>query len=482
MTYFFETYGCQMNIAESAAVEQLFLARGWQKADDVQKADIVVINTCSVRATAEQRIFGRLGFFSGLKAVRAKTPGAKNKSLEVAAEFVKDGAKPLTLVVMGCMAERLLHSLKKDWPCVDYVVGTFAKKNFGKIISAVEEASMERRDISSNGVPIDSAFELDDSSKYEFAAVSLEQGAFSSFVPIMHGCNNFCTYCIVPYVRGREISRDVNSILKELDVLSKYGVKEITLLGQNVNSYFCENSDFGKIDFPALLKIISRHLEKTNSPIKWIRFESSHPKDFSDELIEVIASEARVCKFIHLPVQHGSTKILQKMNRRYSRENYLELVKKIRARIPDVALTTDIMLGFPGESEEDFSEAISLMREVRYDNAFMYYYNPREGTPAAEWEGQIPLEEKKSRLQKIIDLQLEITSQKLRERVGQIVTVLAEKQSRDNPNEILGKTERDERVAFSAPKNLLGNFAKVKLLELNGNTFKGELVNFAKAQ
>lgn len=471
MTYFFETYGCQMNIAESAAAEQLFLARGWQKADDVQKADIVIINTCSVRATAEQRIFGRLGFFSGLKAVRAKTPGAKNKSLEVAAEFVKDGAKPLTLVVMGCMAQRLLHSMKKDWPCVDYVVGTFAKKNFGKIISAVEDAAREGR-----GISCDDAFELDDSSKYEFAAVSLEQGAFSSFVPIMHGCNNFCTYCIVPYVRGREISRDVNSILQELDVLSTYGVKEITLLGQNVNSYFCEDSDFGKIDFPALLKIISRHLEKNDSPIQWIRFESSHPKDFSDELIEVIASEARVCKFVHLPVQHGSTRILQKMNRRYSREDYLNLVKKIRARVPDIALTTDIMLGFPGESEEDFSEAISLMREVRYDNAFMYYYNPREGTPAAEWEGQIPLEEKKSRLQKIIDLQLEITAQKLGERVGQTVTVLAEKTSRDNPNEILGKTERDERVAFSAPKELLGNFAKVKLLELNGNTFKGELV------
>ena len=466
-----------MNIAESAAVEQLFFARGWQKADDVQKADVVVINTCSVRATAEQRIFGRLGFFSGLKAVRAKTPGAKNKSLEIAAEFVKDGAKPLTLVVMGCMAERLLHSLKDEWPCIDYVVGTFAKKNFGKIISAVEDAASGGGSTSTNGALLTSAFELDDSSKYEFAAVSLEQGAFSSFVPIMHGCNNFCSYCIVPYVRGREISRDVDSILKELDVLSKYGVKEITLLGQNVNSYFWENSDFGKIDFPALLKIISRHLEKIDSPIKWIRFESSHPKDFSDDLIEVIANESRVCKFVHLPVQHGSTRILQKMNRRYSRENYLELVKKIRTRIPLVALTTDIMLGFPGESEEDFSQAISLMREVRYDNAFMYYYNPREGTPAAEWEGQIPLEEKKSRLQKVIDLQLEITSQKLREHLGEIVDVLAEKKSRDNPDEILGKTEREERVAFFAPENLIGNFAKVKLLELNGNTFKGEIVN-----
>ncbi len=210
-----------MNIAESASIEQIFIARGWTKAEDAQVADIVIINTCSVRQTAENRILGRLGWFSGLKALRAKQDGAKARTLEKAAEYVKEGPKPLTLIVTGCMAERLLDSLKKDYPCIDYVVGTYAKKHFGEIIEAVE-----------NGTSLD---QPDDSEKYQFSPLSYEPGSFSAFVPIMHGCNNFCTYCIVPYVRGRELSRPLEEILKEIDVLSSYGVREITLLGQNVN-------------------------------------------------------------------------------------------------------------------------------------------------------------------------------------------------------------------------------------------------------
>ena len=212
-----------MNIAESAAVEQLLIARGWKQAKSAQVADMAIINTCSVRETAENRIMGRLGWFNGLKAVRAKKLGAKTKMLDEAVEYVKDGAKPLTIVVMGCMAERLLKTFQKDYPFIDYVVGTYAKYQFSEIISAVEEGRKP--------------FELDDSSAYKFASVSAEPGAFSTFVPIMHGCNNFCTYCIVPYVRGREISRPVCEILREIDILTGYGVKEITLIGQNVNSY-----------------------------------------------------------------------------------------------------------------------------------------------------------------------------------------------------------------------------------------------------
>ncbi len=468
MTYFFETYGCQMNIAESAAVEQLFIARGWSKADDVELADIAVVNTCSVRATAESRIFGRLGYFAGLKAVRAKQPDAKYRSLEKAAAYVADGPKPLTLVVMGCMAERLLKTLKKDCPQIDYVVGTFAKKDFGKIIDDVEAAGKKRGG--------NASAELDDSPGYVFAPLSLEPGAFATFVPIMHGCNNFCTYCIVPYVRGREVSRPVDQILKEIETLSSYGVKDITLLGQNVNSYFSDEKEYGRVDFPRLLELICRRIEKINSPVKWIRFESSHPKDLSDGLIEVIAREEKICRHIHLPVQHGSSRILEKMNRRYTRESYLELVSKIRKAIPGVSLTTDIMLGFPGESDEDFEEAYSLMRTVRYENAFMYYYNPREGTPAAGWENQIPVEVKKARLQKIIDLQLIITREEMQKRIGETVEVLAESQSRDTGTELLGKTERDEKVAFAAPKSAIGSFVKVRITALNGNTFKGERV------
>lgn len=557
MTYFFETYGCEMNIAESASIEQILISRGWKKALSAQLCDMVIINTCSVRATAETRIFGRLGFYAGLKKVRNAAPDAKTRSMEEAAAYVeKNGPVPLTVVVMGCMAERLLKSLQKDFPVVDYVVGTYAKNKFGDIISAVEEGK--------SPVPIE------EDPVYTFAPVSYEEGAFSTFVPIMHGCNNFCTYCIVPYVRGREVSRPVDEILAELDVLSSRGVKEITLLGQNVNSYrgaFSKgvassadgaavsvtgdasangapvsttadasangapvsktadvsangvpvsatasgtananstpvsipnaasanstpvnttNSASTPITFPQLLQTICAHIEKTASPIRWIRFESSNPKDFSDELIETIAQTAKraeenpenptICRGLHIAVQHGSSRILKLMNRRYTREAYLELVKKIREKIPGIQLSTDIMLGFPGESEEDFEEAYSLMKEVRYESAFMYYFNPREGTPAAKMDGQIDLETKKERLQKIIDLQLKITTDVMQERVGKTITVLADIISRDDKTELLGKTEQNERVAFKGKPSLIGHFVKVHLDSLNGNTFRGTLI------
>lgn len=460
MTYFFETYGCQMNIAESAAVEQLLISRGWTKAEDAQVCDLAIINTCSVRQTAENRVFGRLGWFTGLKALRACKPGAKSKTLEIAAEYVKDGPKPITVVVMGCMAERFLKSMQKDYPVVDYVVGTYAKKQFGEIIEAVE-GKKSSRDVNLS----------DDPEQYEFSSVSLEPGAFSAFVPIMHGCNNFCTYCIVPYVRGREKSRSVEDILKEIDFLSKAGVKEITVLGQNVNSY-----SYDGVDFPKLLEIICDHIDETKSSIGWVRFMSSHPKDLSDRLIQVIAERKQLCHHIHLAMQHGSTKVLKEMNRRYTREEYLALVDKIKKAIPDVSLTTDIMIGFPGETEEEFGEVLSIMKEIMYENAFMYYYNPREGTPAATRTDQIDVKEKKKRLQQVIDLQLEITKVQMEKRIGQVLTVLAESVSRDNKDELLGKTAQDERIAFIAPENLIGKFVQVKIDSLSGNTFRGTLV------
>lgn len=459
MTYFFETYGCEMNLAESASVEQLLIARGWTKAADVQLADMVVINTCSVRATAETRIYGRLGYYAGLKKVRAAEPDAKTRSMETAAAWVQEhGASPLTVVVMGCMAERLLRTLKHDFPVVDYVVGTYAKKHFGDIISAVERREQPQ--------------DIDDEPVYSFAPTSYEEGAFSTFVPIMHGCNNFCTYCIVPYVRGREISRPEDEILREIDFLSARGVKEITLLGQNVNSYRS-----GDVTFPALLRHISSRIEESGSSIRWIRFESSNPKDFSDELIDTIAADEHICRGLHIAVQHGSSRILKAMNRRYTRESYLALVQRIRSRIPDVALSTDIMLGFPGETEEDFAQAVSLMREVEYASAFMYYFNPREGTPAATMDGLVSMDVKKDRLQQIIDMQLEITARVLERRVGRTVPVLADIVSRDSRDELLGKTSQNERVAFRGDASLLGTFVNVHLDSLNGNTFRGTVVD-----
>ncbi|EID85942.1 tRNA-N(6)-(isopentenyl)adenosine-37 thiotransferase enzyme MiaB [Treponema sp. JC4] len=455
-TYFFETYGCEMNIAESAAVEQLLIARGWTVAKSAQVADMAIINTCSVRETAENRIMGRLGWFNGLKAVRAKKLGAKTKMLDEAVEYVKDGAKPLTIVVMGCMAERLLKSFQKDFPFIDYVVGTYAKHHFSEIISAVEEGRKP--------------FEVDDSELYKFASVSAEPGAFSTFVPIMHGCNNFCTYCIVPYVRGREISRPVSEILRELDILNGYGVKEITLIGQNVNSY-----KDGDTNFAGLLQIIADHLRETKSGIQWVRFMSSHPKDFTDDVIDVIAKEEVICRHIHLPVQHGSTAVLKAMNRRYTREQYLDLVSRIKARIPDVSLTTDIMMGFPGETEQDVEDTLDLMRQVKYESAMMYYYNPREGTPAAKME-QLPEQVRKDRLQRVIDLQLEHTHEQMIKRVGSVMKVLVESISRDDKTELLGQTEQHEKVAFKAERSLIGHFVNVKITELSGNTFRGTLI------
>ncbi|MFI3257578.1 MAG: tRNA (N6-isopentenyl adenosine(37)-C2)-methylthiotransferase MiaB [Spirochaetales bacterium] len=454
MTYFFETYGCQMNKAESAGIEHLLLQRGWTSAPSGKTADLIIINTCSVRLTAETRIAGRLGIYSALR----------KKRTEVGEKF--------TIVVTGCMAERLRDELKKKFPIVDYVVGNFQKKHFTDIAFSLEQA----------GALSEFSADFDEESTYTFAPLSAEKDAFQAFVPIMHGCNNFCTYCIVPYVRGREISRSPKDILQEIDILSAQGVKEITVLGQNVNSYYWHDEkthiltdDNLPVDFPRLTEIIARHLRDTDSSIKWIRFMSSHPKDLSDDLIDVMSRERALCRHIHVPVQHGSTAVLQRMNRKYSRNDYIDLINRITTKIPDVSLTTDILIGFPGETEDDFKQTTELMELIEFDAAFMYYYNPREGTPAANYEDQISLEVKKERLAKIIALQQQITQKKMSRRLGQIHDVLAQGVSRDNDNELIGKTEQDERIVFEAAKENIGFFVKVRLDELQGNTFRGTI-------
>ncbi|NLM00027.1 MAG: tRNA (N6-isopentenyl adenosine(37)-C2)-methylthiotransferase MiaB [Treponema sp.] len=441
MTYFFETYGCEMNKAESASIEHLFINRNWKAAKNAQEAKFVVINTCSVRATAETRILGRLGWYTALRRQRQDS-------------FV--------LVVTGCMAERLKDDFKKNFPVIDYVVGTFQKQSFLDIIDAIEQNRKLEK--------------IDEEPIYTFAPLSYEIGEFRAYVPIMHGCNNFCTYCIVPYVRGREVSRSPKEILEELSQLSYHKVKEVTLLGQNVNSYRFNDDDGNEIDFPILMKMIANHLKNIKSSIGWIRFMSSHPKDLSEKLIDVIAEEKIFCRHIHLPVQHGSSKILEAMNRKYTREQYLDLVKMIRKKIPEITLTTDVMVGFPGETEEDFEKTVSLFNEVSYESAFMYYFNPREGTKAFSMTNQIPMKTKKARLSKIIDLQLKNTKTEMQKRIGNIVTVLVETISRDNKNELLGRTEKNAHVVFEADSSLIGNFVKVQLKELNGNTFRGIIV------
>ncbi len=440
MTYFFETYGCQMNQAESSSVEQLLSERGWTAAESVEAADLILINTCSVRATAERRALARISLFCSWKRKR-----------------------PLSILVMGCMAERMRDALKKKYPILDYVVGMFERGEFSDIFSAIE-----------SGARYQKTDERAVNAAYYFAASSYQSGAFQSYVPIMNGCNNFCSYCIVPYVRGREVSRSADEILAELDTLADRGVREVTLLGQNVNSYRWDDPSTGTtVDFPGLLRLIARRVEKRDG-IRWVRFMSSHPKDLSDDLIEVLATERVFCRFLHLPIQHGSNRILSEMNRKYTVERYLSLVERVRARIPDIALSTDILVGFPGETEEDVQATLDLIQKVRFDAAFMYHYNPREGTKAFDMPNRIPDAVKKERLARVIHLQHATTSSIMRERVGKKVPVLIEGTSRNDSTELFGHTEYNEMVVFAEPldPSLIGQFVDAELKRLVGRTFR----------
>jgi len=429
-TYWFETYGCQMNIAESNALKTMLEGVGIVEAADEEKADIVIINTCSVRKSAENRVWGRLGNYSRIKKEH-----------------------PMILIVIGCMAERLLNELQKDAPWVDYVLGTNDKQKVIEIATGVE--SIDRDDA------------------YSFLQSYYKEGDFSTFVPIMNGCNNFCTYCIVPYVRGREVSRSLESILEEVKFLDSKNVKEITLLGQNVNSYNYIDEDGNQFNFPKLLEKVC---EVANN-IQWIRFESPHPKDFSDELIQVIKTQEKVAKHLHIPLQSGNSRILKKMNRSYDREKYLTLIEKIRKEIPNITFATDVMVGFPSETEEEYLDTLSVMEILRCNEAYMYFWNPREGTPATKMDGQLSDKIKHERLQKIIDRQQEIFGEEKEKYANGIHTVLVTKESRNDKKQMLARDEHNQMVAFSANEELSpGTLVKVEYLSVNGNTIIGRQI------
>jgi tRNA-2-methylthio-N6-dimethylallyladenosine synthase len=431
VTYFFETYGCQMNKAESAALELVLAERGWTAAPDGDSADLVLINTCSVRATAEARVFGRLGLYAARKRTR-----------------------PFRLVLAGCMAERLKDDIVAKAPMVDHVLGTSNKALFPRILDSIESG----RALASDDVE----------PAFSFAASHLEAGSFRSFVPIMHGCDNFCSYCIVPYVRGREVSRPPEAVLAEIDSLEAAGVREITLLGQNVNSYRWVGEDGRTVDFPALLRLVAGRVKA----IRWVRFLSSHPKDLSSEAIAVISEHPVFCRHLHLCVQSGSDPVLEAMNRRYSRSRYLALVAEVRSALPDVSLSTDILIGFPGETEADAQATLDLMAEVGFAYSYMYHYNPREGTAAFALPGRVPDAVKKERLARVIELQKRLTRDALKARVGRRATVLVEGFSKRSADEVVARTERDEMVVFKADPSWIGAFAEVTLAALRGNTFK----------
>ncbi len=446
--YHLETYGCEMNKAESAAMETTLREHGWEKSAE-EEAQLILLNTCTVRATAENRAWNRINQLAARKKERS-----------------------FTLAVVGCMAEQYKRAIQKRAPGVDYVLGTFQKQSLGLML-----------DVIAAGQKIDIA---EETPKYVFSANHHEPGAFRSFVPIMHGCNNFCTYCIVPYVRGRETSRNPEDIIREIKRMEDIGVREITLLGQNVNSYHWERGD-EILDFPGLLRLISESLrERRRDPasgsnprlqeqrIGWLRFLTSHPKDLSPALVEVLKNDPIFCKHVHLPVQSGSNRILAAMNRKYTREQYLSLVESLRASMPDITLSSDILVGFPGETDEDLEETLDLIRRVRFSYAFMYYFNARAGTPAASMPNPIADKVKKQRLARVITLQKEITSELMRERLGAIDEVLIEDVSRRSSKEVLARTARDEMVVFPASPTRVGQFAHVRLVAISGNTFRGK--------
>ena len=443
MKYFFETYGCQMNSAESAALVLDCLERGWEAAQDGESADLVLINTCSVRATAEQRALGRIALYISLKKKRL----AKGQNF--------------AFVIAGCMAQRMASDLKEKFPAVDYLIGTSARSIFPLILDAVE------KNIENGNFP---KIIPDEEPSFSFSKSHLEtdenQSPVRSFVPVMHGCNNFCSYCIVPYLRGREVSRNPEFVLEEIRQVGQRGIKEITLLGQNVNSYNWNN---GEVNFSRLLQMAGKEAEKNG--VKWIRFLSVNPVNFSKETIAVMAENRVFCRHIHLCVQHGSNRILSKMNRGYTREYYIQLAADIRREMPEVSLSTDILVGFPGETEEDFKEILSLMEEVQFLYAYMYHFNPREGTAAYNFSGRISEDVKRERLSSVIKLQKKHTNALLKKRLGQKETVLIEGISRKNADELITRTERDEMVVVPGDKSLIGSFAHVTLNSLKGNTF-----------
>lgn len=431
---FIETYGCQMNVADSEVVASVMQMAGYTACDSIEEADAVFMNTCSVRDNAEQKIYSRLAYFHSLRK--------KKKNLIVG--------------VLGCMAERVKNDLIENHH-VDLVAGPDAYLTLPDLVSAVEAGQ--------KAINVD----LSTTETYsDIIPARICGNHISGFVSIMRGCNNFCHYCIVPYTRGRERSREVESILKEVKDLEARGFKEVTLLGQNVNSYKYEGEG-ETITFPMLLRLVAKAV-----PGMRIRFTSSHPKDMSDETLHVIAEEPNVCKHVHLPVQSGSSRILKLMNRKYTREWYLERVEAIKRIIPDCGLSTDLFTGFHDETEEDHQETLSLMRLCAYDSAFMFKYSERPGTYAAKhMEDNVPEDVKIRRLNEMIALQNELSAESNAKDVGKVFEVLVEGRSKRSSEQVFGRTQQNKVVVFDKNNHRVGDYVMVKITESSSATLKG---------
>ena len=431
---FIETYGCQMNVADSEVIASVMKMAGYETCDSIEEADAVLLNTCSVRENAENKIYSRL---EALHALQKKGPA-----------FI--------IGVVGCMAERVREELIEHHH-VNLVAGPDSYLSLPELFAAAE--------IGEKAINV----ELSTTETYRDVIPERVCGShISGFVSIMRGCNNFCHYCIVPYTRGRERSREVDSILNEVKDLQRKGFKEVTLLGQNVNSYQC-----GEVGFPQLLGIVAEA-----APDMRIRFTTSHPKDMSDETLEVIATHKNICRHIHLPVQSGSNRILKLMNRKYTREWYLDRVAAIRRILPDCGLTTDIFVGYHSETEEDHQLSLSLMREVGYDSAFMFKYSERPGTYASKHlPDDVPEDTKIRRLNEMIALQNELSAESYKKDIGKTFEVLVEGVSKRSKEQFFGRTQQNKVVVFDRGSHHIGDFVKVKVSESSSATLKGIEVN-----
>lgn len=427
---FIETYGCQMNVADSEVIASIMKMAGYETCDNLDDADAILLNTCSVRENAENKIYNRL---DTLNALRKK-------------------GRNLIVGVVGCMAERVKQDLIESYD-VDVVAGPDSYLSLPELFASAEMGEMAIN------------VELSTTETYRDVLPERICGAHvGGFVSIMRGCNNFCHYCIVPYTRGRERSREVESILKEVVDLCDKGFKEVTLLGQNVNSYCC-----GDVSFPQLLAKVAETV-----PSMRIRFTTSHPKDMSDETLEVIASHPNVCRHIHLPVQSGSNRILKLMNRKYTREWYLDRVAAIKRIVPDCGLTTDIFVGYHSETEEDHQLSLSLMRECGYDSAFMFKYSERPGTYASKHlPDNVPEETKIRRLNEMIALQNELSAESYRKDIGKTYEVLVEGVSKRSKSQLFGRTSQNKVVVFDRGNHHIGDFVKVRITESSSATLKG---------
>ena len=436
---FIETYGCQMNVADSEVIASVMKMADYESCQSIEEADAVLLNTCSVRDNAEQKILNRL---EALNSMRKK-------------------GKNLIIGVVGCMAERVKEDLIENHHA-DLVAGPDAYLTLPELFASAEAGEKAIN------------VELSLSETYrEIIPERICGNRISGFVSIMRGCNNFCHYCIVPYTRGRERSRDVESILNEVRDLEQKGYKEVTLLGQNVNSYmFVPQDGSAPINFPQLLRKVAETV-----PEMRIRFTTSHPKDMSDETLHVIADMPNVCKHIHLPVQSGSNRILKLMNRKYTREWYLERVDAIRRIIPDCGLTTDIFVGYHSETEEDHQMSLSLMRECRYDSAFMFKYSERPGTYASKHlPDDVPEDVKVRRLNEMIELQNELSAESYRNDIGKVFEILVEGTSKRSKEQLFGRTEQNKVVVFDRGNHHIGDKVMVKITDSSSATLKGEEV------